>query len=69
MDTFTDTLNSSIYYWTIKSISESVHYKPPALMYKITSSRISPSSTLLANLVISYLNTSYDIGLFSQKKN
>ena len=37
-------------------------------MYKITSSRISPSSTLLANLVISYLNTSYDIGLFSQKK-
>ena len=37
-------------------------------MYKITSSRISPSSTLLANSVISYLNTSYDIGLFSQKK-
>ena len=37
-------------------------------MYKITSSGISPNSTLLANSVISYLNTSYDIRLFSQKK-
>ena len=36
-------------------------------MYQITSSGISPSSTLLANSVISYLNTSYGIGPFSEK--
>ena len=37
-------------------------------MYKITSSGISPNSTLLANSVISYLNTSYMILDFSAKK-
>ena len=37
-------------------------------MYKITSSGISPSSTLLANWFISYLNTTYDTGLSAKKK-
>ena len=37
-------------------------------MYKITSLGSSPSSTLLANWFISYLNTTYDTGLSAKKK-